>query len=812
MISGDPRPGLLRKQLRLPRPAAHTVRSMAGLTLLVLFFVREAVFGGRVFYVRDIHLQWYGQMETFVRAVASGSWPLWDPYVSFGQPLLANANNQILYPITWLNLVVRPWTYYTFFLALHLLFSAVGVLALGKRLGVSPMGSFVAAALWTASGPFLSLGNLWNHLAGAAWVPWALVAAHVAWESGTLWHALVWGATMAAQVLAGSPEFFAATAFLTAAMGPRAIRGTGASPGRRAALAAVVALVFAIALSAGQALPSLELASRSGRWSQAEGTRAYWSVHPATMLQVLLPVAWDELPLQQRYRDSLFEGREPYLFSLHLGLPALALALAAFCGPRRPMRAFLAITAVAAALLALGRHALVYDAAVSLLPPLKVLRFPAKAMVIAALSTSILAGMGFDAWREPSRSGPERRFRWIVLGPLLLAASAIGIGALLALREAEALGQPFLDRVGSLPFAEVLGPVTTKLEIVAALGFAIVVFGWARGGGPRWARASAGVVASFALADLLVAHKDLNPTAPQEIYTARPAALDVIRQQDHRRLFVYDYLATPGLSERYLKRAVPYPGARSDSPLLWTSAMAMRLILLPPTLEAWGLYDSYSRDALGVRPRPLAELNALLVGAEGTPLFTRLLRLGAVSQVLALHEGGFEDLVPAATLRGPYAEPIRIFQVPGSLPRTYMVGGARIAQGETALEALADPGFDPAVEVVIDQGRPRDVGRTFVGRSRIRGMGADRIALETDANEDGYAVLVDAFDPGWKASVDGKDRPLLRANLAFRAIEVPRGRHAVELAYRPRAVAAGIVISFTALLASTVTVLRVSRH
>jgi hypothetical protein len=319
-------------------------------------------------------------------------------------------------------------------------------------------------------------------------------------------------------------------------------------------------------------------------------------------------------------------------------------------------------------------------------------------------------------------------------------------------------------------------------------------------------------VASLALADLLVAHKDLNPTAPREIYAARPAVLDVIRQQDDRRLFVYDYLAAPGLSERHLGRAVPYLGARSDSPLLWKSALAMRMILLPPTLEAWSVNDSYSRDVLGIQPRPLAELNALLVGADATPLYTRLLRLGAVSQVLALHAEGLEELDPVATLKGPYAEPIRVFQVPGSLPRTYMVGSARIAEGEKALEALAKPDFDPAVEVVIDQGLPRAAGHAFVGRSQIRGMRSDRIDLETEANGDGYAVLVDAFDPAWKAYVDGKDRPLLRANVAFRAVEVPSGRHAVEFTYRPRSVATGLVISFTAFLTAMLTILRVARR
>jgi hypothetical protein len=518
-------------------------------------------------------------------------------------------------------------------------------------------------------------------------------------------------------------------------------------------------------------------------------------VHPATLLQAVVPVAFDEVPLQAQDRDALFEGREPYLFSLYLGLPALVLALAALSGPRRPLRALFVATAVTGTLVALGRHAAVYNAVVGLLPPLKVLRFPAKALVPAGLAVAILAGMGFDAWREPARRETQSRFRQIVLGPLLLASGGAGLSALLVWREADEWA-----------------PIAAKMGIVAGLGLVVVLLASARSRGALWAHAAAAGVGLVAIMDLTIAHKDLNPTAPKALFTARPAALDAIRQQDHGRLFVYDYLAAPGLSERHLGRSVPYPGARSDSPLLWTSAMAMRICLLPPTLEAWGVYDSYSRDGLGIQPRPLAALHAFLVRAEGTPLYTRLLRLGAVSQVLALHADGFEDLVPAATLRGPYAEPMRVFQVPAPLPRAYVVGNARIARGDEALDMLMDPSFDPGLEVILEQGLPRKVSASFSGSSRILQFRADRIEIETDANETGHVVLVDSFDPGWSASVDGTERTVVRANIAFRAVEVPPGRHVVDFCYRPRAVAAGAAISGAALLAAIVTAIRLSRR
>lgn len=97
-----------------------------GLLGLVLWIFREPVFLGAALYQRDIHLVWYSQVESFVRAIAAGSWPGWDPFPAGGQPLLADPSAQIVYPFTWLNLVLRPWTYYTLFACVHVLFPGIG--------------------------------------------------------------------------------------------------------------------------------------------------------------------------------------------------------------------------------------------------------------------------------------------------------------------------------------------------------------------------------------------------------------------------------------------------------------------------------------------------------------------------------------------------------------------------------------------------------------------------------------------------------------------------------------------------------------
>jgi hypothetical protein len=130
-----------------------------------------------------------------------------------------------------------------------------------------------------------------------------------------------------------------------------------------------------------------------------------------------------------------------------------------------------------------------------------------------------------------------------------------------------------------------------------------------------------------------------------------------------------------------------------------------------------------------------------------------------------------------------------------------VVAGTRIADGPSALATLVDPGFDPAREVVLADGTPQAPPDVPVGDARILpgGYRPDRVALEARLQAQGFLVLIDAYDPGWQAYVDGRAAPLLRANTAFRAVALPAGTHRVEMRYRPPLAVAGLCISGAAL-------------
>jgi hypothetical protein len=66
--------------------------------------------------------------------------------------------------------------------------------------------------------------------------------------------------------------------------------------------------------------------------------------------------------------------------------------------------------------------------------------------------------------------------------------------------------------------------------------------------------------------------------------------------------------------------------------------------------------------------------------------------------------------------------------------------------------------------------------------------------LRVSRREPGYLLVCKAYDPGWKATLSGEPVPVLRANYAFQAVEIPPGTWEVELRYWPDPLSRGLWI------------------
>jgi uncharacterized membrane protein YfhO len=61
------------------------------------------------------------------------------------------------------------------------------------------------------------------------------------------------------------------------------------------------------------------------------------------------------------------------------------------------------------------------------------------------------------------------------------------------------------------------------------------------------------------------------------------------------------------------------------------------------------------------------------------------------------------------------------------------------------------------------------------------------VRVVVDSPAGGWVVLNDLWHPWWFAEVDGQAAEIQRANVLFRAVAVPAGRHVVRFTFRPLA-------------------------
>jgi len=758
--------------------------------LVVLLFFRDVVLGGQVFFERDIQVYWLGQTASLVRQWAAGSWPLWDPSQSFGQPFLANPSTQVLYPWTWLSFVLAPETQYTVFAVGHIVLSAVGFLLLARYLGLSVGAASVSALVWALSGPLLSLVSLWHHLSGAALIPWVMLAAWRTLDRPEAGSILGLAVAAALQILAGSADMVLMTGLAVAALVLSRVdwRAPTRPPSGRTLKALALAAALALAISAALWLPAWESAQGSNRMGLPASQRLFWSLHPLNALQLLVPLQPQHLPLDPRWWDTLYGAASPFLGSIYLGLAGLPLVLTAFRRGAAPAR-FLAAIGAGALVMALGSYGLVYTFVAAALPFVRILRFPVKATIFVAFAWALLVGLGLEAWRRVEERDGAWRWRILAVGALVLAvATGLGIGLLSQ----------------ALPTAAVAEARGTLLAVTAA---ALLAYGALAATRPArgWLVL---VVAVAAVADLGLAHARLNPTAPRGTFTSPPPVVRAIPAGPPARLFVFDYsdvigksYSRPPASRLY----VPPSGALEGGRALWSYPLS-------PTSRQWGLESAFDRDPLGLAPPYAEALAGILRLAEETPGFLRLLRMGSVQYVIALHTEGLEDLEPLGTFESLFPAPVRLFRVPRPLPEAYVVGQGVRADGRQALAALADPAFDPEKTVLLASGDAAAPAVDFEGMARVVERKPDLLRAVVEAKQEGYLVITRTFDPSWRATVDGQPVAVQRANLAFQAVRVPAGRHVVETAYRPASVAWGLLISASGLLALLALAIAVARR
>src|SRR5262249_53673617 len=142
---------------------------------------------------------------------------------------------------------------------------------------------------------------------------------------------------------------------------------------------------------------------------------------------------------------------------------------------------------------------------------------------------------------------------------------------------------------------------------------------------------------------------------------------------------------------------------------------------------------------------------------------------------------------------------VALYENSAALPRARLASKIRAGKTEEGAEGAGrGPQLDPKGETVIQT--DKDLPVVYEGEVSWKKRTTDSSELEVTTKAPAVLVVADTDYAGWEATVDGKSASILRANSAFRAVEVPAGTHKVEFRFRPFFYQAGLPASLLFLL------------
>ncbi|MGH7441419.1 MAG: hypothetical protein ACREKE_01970, partial [bacterium] len=128
---------------------------------------------------------------------------------------------------------------------------------------------------------------------------------------------------------------------------------------------------------------------------------------------------------------------------------------------------------------------------------------------------------------------------------------------------------------------------------------------------------------------------------------------------------------------------------------------------------------------------------------------------------------------------------VTVYENRSAFPRAWLVGqGLAAGDSAQALALLTSPGFNPGNTVALSTGPLLDNSKPR-GEVRWLKRSPQAFSLSVAANKVCYLVLSDAWYPAWKARVDGRETPVLKADGFLRAVVLPPGTHQVDFRFDP---------------------------
>jgi hypothetical protein len=606
-------------------------------------------------------------------------------------------------------------------------------------------------------------------------MPWVVLAVEGAWRKGSK-KIPVAAFAGAMQMLAGGPEtIFLTWLILSALWLQQFIKSETPRISMLWRFPTIVLLV--IALSAAQLLPFLDLVAHAQRESGYTDLR--WSMPGSGLANFLVPMAFGSTVTE----GIFFQYGQYWTSSYYLGIGALWLALmAVFCIRQRRI-GLLLIIAVIALFCALGENTPLYPLVRKLIPQLSFITYPVKFVMVVVFVAPLLAAFALTNNFFSGRKAVAQTSKPAV--SQISKPAEHSLGKRTAELEVGAAGRFLLVgavllvfTAGIIFWTQHASPASSDAHAVLMNGISRVAF-LILVGGILFAltRELKSPLLRFApLALILVAWLDVfthepnqNPTAPPGIF-ALNLARTKLAMDPQPELGGSRAMLSPEAALQLTRLGISNP---KDNFLAKRIGFSANVNLLDAVPKVDGFFS--------LTPRDYDTLLSLIYNATNGN-WTGLQDFMGVSQYTS--QTNFLAWLP----RTSFLPLITAGQKPVFLDdtNTLWTFGRNEFVPETSV--FLPPETRPLV-TVSNQTTAKVLNAKFSVRD---------VNFEIQAAAPAFAVIAQTYYHNWQAEIDGQPAPLLRANVAFQALQVPAGTHQVRLFYNDRAFKIGAAISLCA--------------
>ena len=705
-----------------------------------------------------------------------GAVPQWNPYLFGGMPFVGAAHGDIFYPTAWLRWFLPTDVAMSLGFAVHIVLAGCFMYGLLRTLGLSWAGAVVGGLAYEMTGIVISLvhpghdGKLFVSAAAP------LLFSGIVWavrDRRTIGYAVVALATGLA--LQGHPQttqyLLVAGAlwgafWLFGAEGPK-----GTSDKVRVMAGSVGALALGIGLYAIYALPMAAYVPFSPR--AAGGANTGWehaiqfSLPASELVGVLLPKIYGGM-------TNYFGPNGLRLHSEYLGPVILLLAAMGLGGPdrRTARRAFVAI-GVVFLLVSLGGSTPFFRIWYAIIPLTSRLRAPGQAFFLVAMALAFFAAIGAERLLRGAASKRRIAGATITLGVFGLLAAA-GLLQLVSEDMARSPGyQGFIE--AAIANASALqadgGRLLLVTAVVGALALALIRFRL-----PSWAGLGLLLVATW-----------IDPwVIGREYFVFSPPAR-------------VTYAADPVI-QRIQATKLPYRVFGPEG----------GYARLNPYRRSW-LMSAGIPTMFGYHGNELRTWDDLLGGKNGwenqlNPNLWKLLAVRFVVLTEPQNLPGFRQILgPEKTFFGtaylyeadtvpPYA---RVYAGAAKVPEAQLV--PTLSDRRFPIEQLALYADTTSVSPApLDNSGPA----ASALRAEVVEWRAGKMTVAVTGTSPGseYLVVAENWYPSWRATIDGKPAPVLRAQNTLLSVVLPPGAKEVILEFDGAEYHRGKLISMLSVL------------